>query len=79
VDLNENISNKYIEFTENFSCQKFESVKDFIIVKGDRQTYSNMYNSNLHFSFNGFDVYLNPETGQENINAIRRFQISIKS
>ncbi len=67
-DLNENLSNEYIDFVDNFSFQEFESVKDYILENGDRQTYCNLYNDNPHFSFNGFDVYLDPETGQENMN-----------
>lgn len=67
-DLDENISNKYIEFTDNFSFQEFESVKDFILKNGDRQTYCNLYNNNPHYSFNGFEAYMDPETGQENMN-----------
>ncbi|MCF8358391.1 MAG: hypothetical protein K9H26_06505 [Prolixibacteraceae bacterium] len=67
-DLDENVSKKYIELTDNFSFQEFESVQEFVFENGDRQTYCNLYNDNPHFSFNGFEVYLDPETGQENMN-----------
>ena len=46
----------------------FEVIKRFVLKKGDRQTYCSMYNQNPHFRFEGFDVYLNPDAGQQNIN-----------
>jgi hypothetical protein len=46
----------------------FELIKRFVLRKGDRQTYCSMYNQNPHFRFEGFDVYLNPDVGQQNIN-----------
>jgi len=30
-------------------------------------TYCNMYNGNPHFGFDGFDVFLDPDVGQRNI------------
>lgn len=50
------------------SRANFETIKVFVLERGDRLTYSNMYNSNPHYRFDGFDVYLNPEAGQRNIN-----------
>ncbi len=46
----------------------FRKIKSLVLAKGDRLTYCNMYNDNPHFSFKDFDVFLNPDTGQENIN-----------
>lgn len=64
-----NISSKeYLDITQDFSLLEFESIKNFILEKGDQQTYSVMYNNNPHFSFDGFESFLNPETGQRNIN-----------
>lgn len=67
-NLIDNSSNEYLEITNEFSLQEFENIKNFVIEKGGRQTYSNMYNNNPHFSFKGFEAYLNPEIGQKNIN-----------
>jgi hypothetical protein len=63
-----NNSDEYRDITKNFSIQEFEAIKNFILENGDRQTYCNMYNNNPHYSFEGFEVYLNPEIGQGNIN-----------
>lgn len=49
------------------SVNNFQAIKRFILQRGDRQTYCNMYNQNPHYAFNGFDVYLHPEGGQANI------------
>jgi len=64
----DNISNEYRDITKNLSVQKFDTIKTFILENGDRQTYCNMYNDNPHYSFEGFEAYLNPEIGQGNIN-----------
>jgi len=39
----------------------------FILENGDRETYCTIYNHNPHYAFEGFDVYLNPETRQRNV------------
>ncbi len=67
-DIVDNTSNEYRDITKNLSVQEFETIKSFILENGDRQTYCNMYNNNPHYSFEGFEAYLNPETGQGNIN-----------
>lgn len=43
-------------------------IKAYILAKGDRQTYCNMYNDNPHFRFRNVDCFLDPDTGQQNIN-----------
>ena len=62
-----NSSNEYRDITKVFSEQDFEDVKNFILKNGNQQTYSNLYNNNPHFSFEEFNVYLNPEIGQSNM------------
>jgi hypothetical protein len=47
---------------------EFAAIRGFILRRGDRQTYCNMYNHNPHYRFDTFDVYLNPDIGQGNIN-----------
>jgi hypothetical protein len=44
------------------------TVKEFIIKQGRRETYSNMYNDNPAFRLQPWMFYLNPDTGQQNIN-----------
>ena len=61
-------SNDFRDITELLSTDEFELLKSFIINNGDREVYCNMYNNNPHYSFDGFEAYLNPETGQANIN-----------
>ena len=46
----------------------FNQIKNFILAHGDRQTYCNMYNNNPHAVFANMDIFLNPDTGQQNIN-----------
>ena len=46
----------------------FNQIKDYILVHGDRQTYCNMFNNNPHVALGDMDIYLNPDTGQQNIN-----------
>ncbi len=60
-------STEYRDITDYFSMQKFENIKTFILENGDRQTYCVMYGNNPHYSFSGFEAYLNPEIGQKNI------------
>ena len=45
----------------------FNQIKDHILAHGDRQTYCNMFNNNPHVAFGNMDIYLNPDTGQQNI------------
>ena len=47
---------------------EFRAIRDFILRKGDRRTYCNMFNRNPHYSFDGFEAYLHPDVGQRNIN-----------
>ena len=46
----------------------FNQIKDYILAHGDRQTYCNMFNNNPHVVLGNMDIYLNPDTGQQNIN-----------
>ncbi|MCD4672042.1 MAG: hypothetical protein K8R77_05195 [Anaerolineaceae bacterium] len=46
----------------------FNQIKDHILAQGDRQTYCNMFNNNPHVTLGNMDIYLNPDTGQQNIN-----------
>lgn len=49
-------------------ASSFNRIKDFVLAHGDRQTYCNMYNNNPHVALGNMDIYLNPDTGQQNIN-----------
>jgi hypothetical protein len=57
---------EFRDITHVVSVDLFESIKTFILTNGDRETYSNMYNDNPHYSFDGFESYLNPDIGQFN-------------
>ena len=46
----------------------FRAIRSFVLKRGDRQTYCNMYNRNPHYAFSDFDVFFNPDVGQRNIN-----------
>jgi hypothetical protein len=47
----------------------FNSIVQFILAHGDRETYCNMYNNNPHYELApSVQVYLNPSIGQKNIN-----------
>lgn len=59
---------KYVDITGDFSIEDFEAAKAFILNNGDRQTYRAFDNNNPHYSFEGFEAYLNSEIGQKNIN-----------
>ena len=54
--------------TSSLTATNFVAIRDFVLRCGDRLTYGNKYNHNPHFSFAGFDVFLDPEVGQANIN-----------
>jgi hypothetical protein len=62
------LSDAYRDITEMLDIYNFERIINFILENGDRQTYCNMYNNNPHYSFRRFEVYLNPEIGQANMN-----------
>ncbi|HEY3373355.1 MAG TPA: hypothetical protein VGK10_21100 [Prolixibacteraceae bacterium] len=66
--IEEITTNKYADITGTFSMNDFEVAKAFILNNGDRKTYRNFDNNNPHYSFNGFEAYLNAEIGQTNIN-----------
>jgi hypothetical protein len=65
---NDAYKDEYRDLTNSFSCQDFELFKNFILENGDRQTFSNMYSNNPHYSFKRFEAYLLPEIGQINGN-----------
>lgn len=62
------MEDEFRKITQSLSTPQFENIKSFILEHGDRRTYCNKYNDNPHYAFDGFDVYLNPEIGQANIN-----------
>lgn len=43
-------------------------IKSFILDRGQRETYGNVYNNNPAYHTKQYDFYLNPDTGQKNIN-----------
>jgi hypothetical protein len=47
---------------------EFRRICDFVLARGDRMTWCNMYSDNPHYTFEGFDVFLDPDVGQRNIN-----------
>ena len=48
--------------------ENLTSIKQFIIKSGLRETYSQMFNNNPAYHTKKFSFYLNPDTGQKNIN-----------
>ncbi|MDR1877072.1 MAG: hypothetical protein LBQ84_05560 [Flavobacteriaceae bacterium] len=41
--------------------QKFETIVQFILTNGDRETYCQMYNNSPHYEYEeGIDIYLDP-------------------
>lgn len=42
-------------------------IKEFILQQGKRETYCNMYNNNPAYHTTHYHFYLNPDTGQQNI------------
>lgn len=65
--IEEVTNNNYVDITEDFSIEDFELAKAFILNNGDRQTYRAFDSNNPHYSFEGFEAYLNAEIGQKNI------------
>ena len=57
---------EFRDITHIVSVDLFESIKTFVLTNGDRETYSSMYGNNPHYSFDGFESYLNPDIGQLN-------------
>ena len=54
-------------FSLNMTAAQFDIIKKYILLKGDRQGFCNMYNDNPHMAFGNSDVYLNPaSTGNTN-------------
>lgn len=51
----------------DINVPNFNKIIKYILRNGDKETYCNMYNDNPHYTFQFFDVYLNPES-QRNIN-----------
>lgn len=66
-EVEEVTTNEYADITTSFSINDFELAKTFILNKGDRKTYRAFDLNNPHYSYNGFEAYLNAETGQKNI------------
>lgn len=53
------------------NATNFAKIKRFIMTNGLNRTYCQMYNNNPFFGFEGMNTYLNPDTGQANINCDR--------
>ncbi len=51
----------------SLTVENFISIKEFILRFGDQRTYCNRFSHNPHFSFPGFDAFLDPEEGKYNI------------
>lgn len=58
----------FIDITNDFTIDRFEAVKHFILKHGNTQTYRNFDSNNPHYKIDNTDIYLNAETGQRNIN-----------
>ncbi len=54
------------------TVEAFLKIKALVLTKGDRQTYCDMYNDNPHYGIKDFDVFLDPDTGQGNINCDKK-------
>ena len=50
------------------NLDNFILIKNFILAQGRRQTYCNMFNDNPAYNIADCYYYLNPDTGQANIN-----------
>lgn len=48
--------------------QNLIRIKQFILAQGKRETYCNMYNNNPALETKNYRFYLNPDSGQANIN-----------
>lgn len=59
---------EFCDITHIISVDLFESIKTYVLTNGDKETYSNMYNNNPYSSFDGIELYLNPDIGQLNSN-----------
>ena len=57
-----------LSLTLKMTTDQFQTIKEYILKKGDRQTYCNMYNHNPHLVFGTYHAYLHPSVGQSNIN-----------
>ena len=62
------VSSNFENISYLISPEEFESIKEFVLTKGDRQTYRNFDNNNPHYKFEDFDIFFNAEIGQRNIN-----------
>ncbi len=66
--LADSLNIEFLDITDSLSMYEFDSIKRFILNNGDKEDFSVMYSNNPHYSFNGFEAYLNPEIGQGNSN-----------
>lgn len=55
-------TNEYADITGTFSMNDFEVAKAFILNNGDREVYRQIDGEHPHYSFDGFEAYLNSET-----------------
>jgi hypothetical protein len=56
------------EEREILTPKVFREIKDWILTRGDRMTYCAMYNNNPHAELGDVHLFLNPDTGQKNVN-----------
>lgn len=56
------------EEEKTITRENLVEIQQFILKQGKRETYCNMYGSNPAYHTKGYRLYLNPDTGQENIN-----------
>ena len=54
--------------SNKIDLKKFETIKKFILEKGDKKTYRNFDNNNPHYNLDDYEVYLGSDIGQRNIN-----------
>jgi hypothetical protein len=52
---------------ETISRKNLVKIKEFILKQGKRETYCNMFNNNPAHRTKNYHFYLNPDTGQENV------------
>ena len=67
IDVRLRISNRSSD-EKVITRANLTAIKQFFLKKGLRETYCNMYNNNPAYHTKNFSFYLNPDSGQKNIN-----------
>ncbi len=52
--------------SKKIDLEKFETIKNFVLEKGDKQTFRNFDNNNPHYSLFGRELFLGSDIGQKN-------------